>query len=524
MSADAATSGQLGVRKFRVDHTGTPTVLTLGAVADGQYLRRNGTALEGAAAGGGSSQLTFDAVIPDDYTLLSTAIAGGATSVFVRDGTYQESASVTFPSWFRAVGESHNTIIELTSSATALQTASDAAYSTGLVTLTNGSATVTGASTSWLGDVAAGDTLVVGVGIFTVAAVASDTSLTITTAYTGDTATGLSYYTYTPSTVTLERMTFLRSASTNGGLLNLQQCNGFKVEYCQFIRPGAANNTGGSAIAVDYGSFGTIGQCMFQYDDVAVSVNNSVAVNITECHFQGGSTAAVSLAVTDGMSISNCAFKGNEVGILLGTGATDHLSLSDIVIQHPNTYGIEITEDASADSIKLNNVYVESAGGSGFGVAGTLVYSQFNGMTITGSTDNGILFNGTTAIRDLMISNSHLSDNGGAGTVLGPAVIASINFSGCYFNNNGTNGIIVRGDDVSFTGCQANDNVNAGIRVDSSATDCVITGGRFTGNDTGIWLRAGATRAQVTGVNTLGNTTDNLLDDSTGATKTGNQS
>ena len=68
-------------------------------------------------------------------------------------------------------------------------------YKTGTASVTSGSATVTGSGTAWLSNVSAGDAFtIVGSGVtYTVASVASDTSLTLSANYAGSTASGQSY-------------------------------------------------------------------------------------------------------------------------------------------------------------------------------------------------------------------------------------------------------------------------------------------------------------------------------------------
>ena len=68
-------------------------------------------------------------------------------------------------------------------------------YKTGTVTVTNGSATVTGSGTSWSANVAAGDLFtIIGSSVpYIVGSVASDTSLTLTSTYAGVTASAQSY-------------------------------------------------------------------------------------------------------------------------------------------------------------------------------------------------------------------------------------------------------------------------------------------------------------------------------------------
>jgi hypothetical protein len=68
-------------------------------------------------------------------------------------------------------------------------------YTTGTVSVTNGSAVVTGAGTAWLANVGPGDKIRIGTSRkwYTIASVDSDTQITLSTAYTGATAAGQSY-------------------------------------------------------------------------------------------------------------------------------------------------------------------------------------------------------------------------------------------------------------------------------------------------------------------------------------------
>lgn len=67
-------------------------------------------------------------------------------------------------------------------------------YSTGTVAVTNNSAGVTGTGTAWLTNIRAGDTFHISGGrYYHILSVNSDTSLTLTNAYVGSTATGQSY-------------------------------------------------------------------------------------------------------------------------------------------------------------------------------------------------------------------------------------------------------------------------------------------------------------------------------------------
>ncbi len=81
-------------------------------------------------------------------------------------------------------------------------------YTTGTVSVTNSSATVTGSGTSWLTNVSVGDIFKVASewNLYTIAVVVSDTEITLSTEYAGETASGLSYQIVRDFTPTLELM------------------------------------------------------------------------------------------------------------------------------------------------------------------------------------------------------------------------------------------------------------------------------------------------------------------------------
>jgi len=65
----------------------------------------------------GAGSATYDAVVAasgGDYTTLGAAITGGATSIFIKDGTYAETGAITLPANCTLVGESKTgTIINM---------------------------------------------------------------------------------------------------------------------------------------------------------------------------------------------------------------------------------------------------------------------------------------------------------------------------------------------------------------------------------------------------------------------------
>jgi len=186
------TGGTKGVNL--IAETSGPSTLSLGAVADGQYLQRSGTDLVGA-----SGTDVYDAVVPDTHATLSAAITAGNRMIFVRKGTYLEPApiSVTTESLVihgEAVAETALVFSSLAPSSVALTFAPVSFVTTGTVTLTQSSNNVTGVGTNFL-SIPAGQSLIVGGVLYSIDTVADDLNLTIQETYGGVTHSGLAWYT-----------------------------------------------------------------------------------------------------------------------------------------------------------------------------------------------------------------------------------------------------------------------------------------------------------------------------------------
>ena len=185
---------------------------------------------EEAAAGG---QTLYDYVVAPsggDYTLVSSAVAaavsaGGGKTIFVRNGTYNESSDIVFgEDNIVLIGESRDgVIVDFGANDARFEiTSDDTQYRTGTVDLTNGDATVTGDGTTFSGNIAAGDVLYVmrsgWVGI--VDSITDNTNLELTEAWQGETYSGKTYYfSFTPRTgIVMKNMTITGGTTSHGSI------------------------------------------------------------------------------------------------------------------------------------------------------------------------------------------------------------------------------------------------------------------------------------------------------------------
>lgn len=465
---------------------------------------------------GGSS--VYDAIIPDDYALPSLAIAAGAVSLFVRNGTYTESADITLPSGFSMVGESSNTVIDLDGGANSFRMPSQTLYNTGTVSLTNGSAILAGSGTSWTGNIVSGDTIVIGALILTVSTVNSNNNITLTSTYLGPSESGLEYRAYTTSTLSIESVTFSNSTDLSGALI-VRYARGFTLRNVSFV--------GGTGIglSVTDSCYGTVDECNFAYGGTyALNLDEVNVVNVSKCYFTDASVFTMSVGESDALLVTNNTFSGGSTGIRFTAGTTSNCVISGNVIERMTNDGILVNQDVRMDKVMIQGNYISNCGQYGLSLDGNLQDSTFNDNHIFDNGNHGIFITSTNTTDNLLVSNNMVYGNGDSGMFIGTLAGSGIIVSGGSYNGNTNNGILSRCDDTTITGIYCRGN-GGGIRLDNSAVDSTVTGCRVTGNTNfGIWLRSGLTTATVTGCNCLGNTTDNLLDDSTGAVLTGNRS
>lgn len=174
--------------------------------------------IESTASGGGGASPFTATIAPSggDYSDFSTAIAGESDgAVFlVQPGTYTDTGiTKEVKSGMKFIGKDRDTTL-LTSSYTvnaSFTSPSITAYTTGTVSITKYSKTLTGSGTSWVGNVQHGD--LVGInnstGLYKVNRVLSNTSIELQDTFTGDNVSGIPYGIFTPMrSVVFENITF----------------------------------------------------------------------------------------------------------------------------------------------------------------------------------------------------------------------------------------------------------------------------------------------------------------------------
>lgn len=166
-----------------------------------------------------------------DFTDLQSAIdyvnsLGGGT-VFIRNGTYDLTADITFYNNISLLGESSDgVILDFGAMARQLLIEGSNAYIDGSIAVTDGSAAVVGTDTAWTEDMI-GQSMLIRDSWYEITAVADANNLTLISTYSGDDLTGEVYAIADPiSNIRLENITAQNSTAT-GGAISIQYIDGF---------------------------------------------------------------------------------------------------------------------------------------------------------------------------------------------------------------------------------------------------------------------------------------------------------
>ena len=458
---------------------------------------------------------TFDAVVAPsggDYALLSAAITAGKKAIYMKAGTYSETANIVIPAASKIVGEAHDAVI-LDFGATAFGLTIDGGggtrESTGTITATSGSAAIAGSGTAFT-NLTAGDFFFIDGAGYGILSIASATALTLATTFQGLTRTAISTWHGETliSNVTLENFEIM---NTTGNGLNFRQVENLTLRGIEVNDCGTVSTTPGAV-------FDKCHVVLMQ--DVRFQASPGVGCRIDDSHavlcsdvissFHAGNGIEVAGASSD-LSFLGCQIRQNGgVGFEVQNTA-NNISFGASVVFGNDGKGVDV--NAGTGSIHISSCHVERNGAAGIDVDGT----------------------------DCTISNNHVLNNVGPGvqcgsdaTVTGNIVEAnSIGIdltgddncvvSGNRCNGNTAEGILCPNDDNTIVGNQCTGNGAAGIEV--TGDDNIISGNRCSGNtDEGININgAGAATNIVNANNCLGNTGTDIANTGTSTIETDNQ-
>lgn len=273
-----------------------------------------------------------------DYTLLSTAVAAGAKSIWIKSGDYAESADLTL-SGVTVRGENAKDVrITFTNSTLTLD--QEAPEAGGTITLTNNSQVITGAGTTFTNVAGTNPWIYVEGMLLEIQSITNDSELILKYAYQGPTTAGLSFHLFdAPQQMNLiEDVTLIQSITDEVSRVFIVMFGvGNKLNHCYILGSG-------------FNSTNLIN---------APSSNPSYGAWITNCIISGGEYGIFgvfkAVNIIDNQIISH--FSG---GIALFTGSSNPRIIGNLVAG--STTGITIedsAENAIIDSNQVRNMVAE---------------------------------------------------------------------------------------------------------------------------------------------------------------------
>ena len=504
----------------------------------------------------------YDAVVDSsgiaDYTLPSAAFAAGNKMVFIRTGTYNETASVNIPDGGGLIGESKNVIINFTSGLGIVADGNaGTSITTGTIAVSNGTNTVTGTGTSFtsLNPVGTNTYITIDQISYLVSSVASNISLTLSNNYKGRSNSGLSFKAQKMlSGINIQNLTVL------GGLgiylratrLSLVEKISSTILQClssdntKISNVDIQNSTGVAFTITDSNSC-VLDKCVAANSTgVGINLTGSCSnILMTNCNSTDGNNNGLNITGTSSLCNATACVFDNNGGFGINVDNTTNLcTIEGCAVRNNGNSGIQfngtngtidncvVDTNASTGVLLGNNCIVTNSqiSNNSTGVdtqSSTLCIVQ--GNEISGNTGNGVSVGGNSAF----INSNFIRTNG-----VGIVVTSSTNhtISSNFINNNTGNGITIQtsssnnqiGDNtinsnsvgISIgSGCNNNNitgntiSSNTGNGISVSGNTCIVNSNRCVSNGGyGVSIASGATDNTVLANNLQGNTTGTFSD------------
>lgn len=483
-----------------------------------QVLRTSGTGITTWIYDTGPYEAIVDAGGEGDYLLPSAAFTAGVTSIFIKNGIYNETSNITLPDRGSMYGESPaGVIISFGGGAFGITANGNGGttYSAGTISVASGSTAVVGVGTLWLTNITPGDYILIGVTFMRVASVTNDLNLVLADVYNGESLTGSTYLAQSMFNG-INLRNFVVTGSTVDGIL-LQGCResvisnvasvsnstGIRETNCSqiFVCTTVITNSTTDSVVVDssYGVFFDSMEIFNSANNGLVISGTSAGTNVDACQINGCNNFGISIQGTATITnITDCKVCYNNVkgfDSLPGTGPCVVVGCTI------SNNGLGIDFDGSDNNVSCN-LFTNNAG---FGIQ-----AGDNG-TIIGNHVNNNMGDGISMTIDdnCCVSNNVIVSNTGDG--IGGIDGDNHTFNANHIRLNGGNGITITGDNHTVVGNVIVGNTGDGVNI-TGGDNNTITANRIGTNTNGVNItNAAATDNIVTTNNLLGNTGTNLI-------------
>jgi len=434
----------------------------------------------------------------EQFAKISDALAAGCTSIYVRNGVYVETSDVVLPAGGGVLitGESPGgvTIVLVGAAQMKIDGCGGVQEYTGTVSLTHGSATITGSGTSFTNIAAEWWIKVQGIYLH-VKSVESDTSLTLKAPYEGKSLSGQSFIAHSMCAgFLLQNLMLYKSSGYTGIPLYMRSVNHGIVRDC--LISGAASSSFGIHMLGCTECF-IISSVVQRCGSHGVKIEKSSMAQVSACAFKqnGGNGLefddSQNCVVDQTISVMN---SGAGVNV---TNGTEQITLTDSIFRVNNGKGVN-TDTGTGVCIMDSCVIGENGGdgldfdgsenlisacailnNGGVGIQGGLA-GAISGCHVNGNSGIGIALGNDARCT---VTGCRVIDNGGVGIDMG-ASGGDCSIQGGVVSGNGAEGIKCAGNRCAIQGVRVMDNTNEGIEIVAGATNCIVMGNIATGNGT----------------------------------------
>ncbi len=465
-----------------------------------------------------------------DYTSVAAAFAAGASSVFVKSGTYVETADVIIPDGGQLIGEATGKVVLYFIGAYGVKIDGSGGVKevAGTITCANATNQVTGVGTTFTNRTA-GEWVLIGTNFFQIASIESATALTLAKTYVGATVTGancLIQPMFTGNKVS--NLAIVNSAGVGVGL------------YVRSMRHGAFSSLAIYKCAhnvnfIDSGDLSVDSLIIADSTGIGCTIDNCMSISYSVINLLNNvSHGIVLLNNCTNIEITSSATENSGGYGLHVAGTSNQINISGTVVRFNNAGGVVV--DVNTEGVSINASTISDNIGNGVNIIGD--HTVVAGCFIKNNTSVGLLV-GTSSIisnthiknntgdglnvptgkNGCIVSGNEISNNGGIGmNIIGDEGV----FDSNILDSNTGNGATIAGSDIVVSGTLIKGNGGKGIYV--TGNDNTISGSRVkTNTGNGIEVHTGATDNIVSSNNAKGNTGTNYIDNGTTTGASGNK-
>lgn len=473
----------------------------------------------------------YDAVIDagglGDYVNIKPALDAGLKTLFIKKGTYAQTADLSLPSGALLKGENSEVYITFAGNTQLKAQSPTASKSGGTITVTNGSAAVVGVGTSFAaGDV--GKYIRVQNEFYLISGHTDALNITLSETYQGDTTAGLSYFLREMLTgVMLENLVVVGNGTNTLDLVLFDGVLNSRISACVF-----RDNNQSNFKSVESGVLSFINVLSRSSAADGFELETTFSANFSACEGVNNAAYGYNLVSGNGLTIDNshannnnlygiqtavaqtivtsCQASQNKEGGIRVLGTSTDTKIEGCAMLNNEQIGVVLEADrfivdsCTFDDHSDNGVRIE--GNEGVVSNCNIINSSIGIETRTGGGNNVTIIGNTT--------NNNTA--GGIVANFGDNMTIGHNIS----TNNGVHGISILADNNIINGNVCTGNTNNGINV--TGDNNIISSNRSYSNDKGIALSAAAGNNLVSLNNTTTNTTAGIEDLGVGNTLVNN--